>query len=188
MVARSAVSDDVYLMRISSPYANVFRTDIRPYQYAGCLVPLDASAPIQVFFSFKYQCFNLTTKVLTQDELLTMKETLDASKKGLVHYLSLKGIKSKFETLPYLDVLYFAREIMSTDVNARATQFGATKMYGDIVFTFNAETSRLPLHLKEAFVLSLDAEARRFLSLLQERDVASSSVRAHLRYILSSIL
>ncbi|KDO29437.1 hypothetical protein SPRG_05974 [Saprolegnia parasitica CBS 223.65] len=160
-IHRSAVSDDVYLMRISSPYADVFRSDIRPYQYAGCLVPLDASAPIQV---------------LTHDELLTMKETLDASKKGLVHYLSLKGIKSKFETLPYLDVVYFAREIMSTDVNARATQFGATKMYGDIVFTFNAETSRLPLHLKEAFVLSLDPEARRFLSLLQERDVASSSV------------
>ncbi|OQS00875.1 regulator of chromosome condensation (RCC1) [Thraustotheca clavata] len=160
-IHRSAVSDDVYLMRIASPYADVFRSDIRSYKYAGCHVPLDPTQSIQI---------------LTHDELFSMKEQLEASKKGLVHYLNLKGIKNKFETLPYLDVLYFSTEIMSTDINQRATAFGATKMYGDVVFTFNAEMSRLPLHLKEAFVLNLDSESRRFISLLQERDVASSSI------------
>ncbi|OQR84735.1 regulator of chromosome condensation (RCC1)-like protein [Achlya hypogyna] len=173
-IHRTAISDDVYLMNITSPYADIFRSDVRPYRYAGCLVPLDAAAPIQI---------------LTHDELLTMKETLEASKKGLVHYLNLKGIKNKFETLPYLDVMYFAREIMSTDINSRATKFGCTKMYGDVVFTFNAETSRLTLHLKEAFVLRLDAEARRYLALLQERDIASSSVErveAHIKELLAA--
>ncbi|CAK4674811.1 unnamed protein product [Aphanomyces euteiches] len=134
---------------------------LRPLAIAGCFVHEDPTQPIQM---------------LSEDELLSMKEQLEHSKKGLVHYLNMKGIKNKFEILPYFDLLYFSTDIVSTSINSRATSFVGSKVYGDVVFTFNPDNSHLPLHLKEAFVLG-SIDAKHYVSMLREPDIASSSVR-----------
>jgi len=89
------------------------------------------------------------------------------SKSGLVYYLSLKNIKQKFNSVPYLDLMYFSTEIMSAEANHRATSFVGNKLYGDIIFTFNGN-GRLPLDLKEPFILALQNEARRNTSRLKD--------------------
>ncbi|RHY76037.1 hypothetical protein DYB38_013871, partial [Aphanomyces astaci] len=139
-IYRNTVSDDIYCMQIQSPYANVLRTSLRPTAaMAGCFVRGDAARPVEM---------------LTDADLAAMKAELEKSKTGLVHYLNMKGIKSKFALLPYLDLLYFSTDIVSTAVNSRASSIVGTKVYGDVVFTFNPDNPRLPLHLKQAFVLN----------------------------------
>ncbi|RHY31389.1 hypothetical protein DYB32_003554 [Aphanomyces invadans] len=163
-IYRSTVSDDMYLMQIESPYANVLRTSLRPTAaMAGCFVRCDETRPIEM---------------LSDADLANMKAELEKSKKGLVHYLNMKGIKSKFELLPYLDLMYFSTDIVSTAVNKRATNVVGSKVYGDVVFTYNPTHSRLPLDLKEAFVLNRAAgDIKHYVSMLREPDIASSSVR-----------
>ncbi|RHZ31308.1 hypothetical protein DYB37_007679, partial [Aphanomyces astaci] len=164
-IYRNIVSDDIYCMQIQSPYANVLRTSLRPTAaMAGCFVRGDAARPVEM---------------LTDADLTAMKAELEKSKTGLVHYLNMKGIKSKFALLPYLDLLYFSTDIVSTAVNSRASSVVGTKVYGDVVFTFNPHNPRLPLHLKQAFVLNPSHEIKSYVSMLREPDkiIASSSVR-----------
>ncbi|KAH9069887.1 hypothetical protein Ae201684P_002262 [Aphanomyces euteiches] len=170
-IYRSTVSEDIYLMQIQSPYRNVLRMSLRPLAIAGCFVHEDPTQPIQM---------------LSEDELLSMKEQLEHSKKGLVHYLNMKGIKNKFEILPYFDLLYFSTDIVSTSINSRATSFVGSKVYGDVVFTFNPDNSHLPLHLKEAFVLG-SIDAKHYVSMLREPDIASSSVERYETHLMQSL-
>ncbi|KAF0684911.1 Aste57867_23155 [Aphanomyces stellatus] len=160
-IYRNTVSDDIYLMQIESPYTNVLRSSLRPVAFAGCFVSNDVTQPIQI---------------LGEDELVAMKDALEKSKTGLVHYLNMKGITNKFELLPYLDLVYFNTDIVSTAVNARASNLAGSKVYGDVVFTFNPEKSRLPLHLKEAYVLDASNDVQHLVSMLREPDIASSSI------------